>query len=285
VKFFQGRAVPSVLGVAGPLAVAAAWIPLRRIYPDLDVALVLVLVVMAVGALGSVSAALAAAASASWWFDFFDTRPYAHPAIAGAPDLATFVVLAVVGASGGWVAARWTTQRRAGKAGGEDLLLLRNAAGLIATGDEPMEVLSGIVLEVQAVLRASNCEFSAEPAVDQLPAVLVGRDGSVAHRPPRPGTPWRLAVPVWAQGHVVGHVVAAGAAAFPAVDRLRIAITLADQAGSVLAACGMIPLPPDPPLAPRLRLVDSPLPGGPLSAGEVGPASAVVTDRLLARGA
>jgi hypothetical protein len=251
------RVGAALLGVTATLAVAAAWIPFRNGHPNLDLALALVLLVMAVGALGSVAAALVSAAAAAWWFDFFATRPYGHPAIAGGQDLATFAVLAVVGAAGGAIAARATANRRGRRASGQDLLVLRNAAGLLATRNEPMEILSGIVLEVGSVLGAAECEFSAEPAAARPPAVLVSRDGSLQGRLPGAGRAGRLAVPVWAQGDVVGHIVAAVSGPVPSADRLGLAVTLSDQAGAVLVACGMAPLPPDqPPLVPRLRVVD-----------------------------
>lgn len=274
------------LGLVLPATLAAAWIPVRDSQPNVDVALALVLAVMAVGALGSVAAALVAAASAAWWFDYFDTFPYAHPAIARGTDLATFAALTAVGAAGGVLAARWTSQRRLGREEGRDLLLLLNAAGLVATGVEPVEVLGGIVADVRSALSATDCEFSTE-ALDVGHTVIATRDGELSEAAPERGA-WRLALPVWAQGSVMGHLVAVGDGPFPPRDRLVLAIALADQAGAALAACGAMPLPPDdPPLVPRLRLVrpgaapSGTAPGFGGGAGDAGSAPRLAAGRRL----
>jgi hypothetical protein len=254
------------VAVAAPAAVAAAWIPWRSTYPNLYVALALVLTVMAVGSAGSQSAALGASAAAAWWFDFFDAEPYGRPNIARGADLVTFFSLGAVGAVAGLVAARLVNHRQAELAGGRDLDRLRQAAGLVAMGQEPVEVIGAIAGDVSATMGAASCEFDSGDVLDHHP-VEVDRDGTLCE-PVTPGHGWLLSVPVWGQGAVMGRFLVEGEGELPDRSRLLLALALADQAGAFLAGIGAPPMAPVPghgdELRPRLRLM-----GGP-DAGPVG---------------
>ena len=250
------RVAAVVTGLLAPLAVAAAWIPLRQRYSSLDVALVLVLVPMAVGSLGSVPGALVAAASSAWWFDFFDTKPYAQPTIARGPDLVTFVVLAVVGASTGSLSAAYSGRRRLIRAESEDVARFRSVAELLATSSELVRVMSAIAGQISESLGLSECWFGAAgpggaPSSEAPPAPLVGRDGTC---PDEGGETWAALLPVWAQGSVLGHFVLGGPRR-PTQERLLFAVAMADQAGAALAAHGTLPPPPDEGLQPVLRVL------------------------------
>ena len=250
------RAAAVVAGLLAPAAVAAAWIPLRQRYSGLDVALILVLVPMAVGSFGSVPGALVAAASSAWWFDFFDTKPYAQAAISRAPDLVTFVVLAVVGAAVGSLSAAYSYRRRLVRAESEDIARFRSVADLLATSTELVRVLSGIAGQISESLGLSECWFGAaspggRPTDEAPDAPEIGRDGSC---PDERGEGWTALLPVWTQGSVLGHFVLVGPRR-PAQERLLFALAMADQAGAALAAHGTLPPPPDEGLHPALRLV------------------------------
>jgi len=240
-----------------PLAVAAAWIPAREHYSNLDVALLLVLVVMAVGSFGSVPGAFVAAASAAWWFDFFDTKPYAQPTIARRPDLVTFIVLAVVGAIAGATSAAYARRRLRDGVENQDMARLRSVAELLATRSELVEVISAIAGEVRDSLGLSGCWFAAagpggKPLEEVAEVPVVTRQGSCLGGP---AEEWKMLLPVWAQGDVLGHFVLEGSGRPPAQDRLVFALALADQAGAALAAHGTLPPPPDESPAPLLRVL------------------------------
>lgn len=248
------RAVALALSLVVPLAVAAAWIPARAHLSNIDIALALVLSVMLVGTTGWWPAAVLASASAAWWFDFFDTKPYAQPTIASRPDLVTFLVLAAVGAATGTVTALASSRRRADRIGDEDLVRLRRAAGLLATGSELVAVISAIAAQIGSSLGSEDCCFDAEPA--DPARGRVERDGTLAGGVPvDAGESWTVLLPVWAQGVVIGHFVLRGRDRLPARDRWLAALALADQAGAALAAYGTIPPPDQPDAVPRLRLL------------------------------
>ena len=101
----------ALVGTLGPLALAAAWIPIRLRLPNTDLALLLVLGVVAVGAFGQRSAVVTTSISAALWFEFFDTRPFERLAIARKPDLETTLVLAVVSFVAGEMTVRTVRQR------------------------------------------------------------------------------------------------------------------------------------------------------------------------------
>jgi Domain of unknown function (DUF4118) len=76
----------ALAGLAAPLALTAALIPLRGSLPNTDAALALVLVVVAVAAAGRRLAGIVAAVSAAVWFDFFlDTLRTSGSPSPGAP--------------------------------------------------------------------------------------------------------------------------------------------------------------------------------------------------------
>ncbi|HET6793366.1 MAG TPA: DUF4118 domain-containing protein [Acidimicrobiales bacterium] len=244
----------AVAGLAAPLALAAAWIPVRRSLPNVDLALVLVAAVMAVGALGSSAGALVAAGSAALWFTYFDTRPFETLVIYRAQDVATMVVMAAVGAVAGVSSARAVQQRRLRRSGDEDLARLRASAERLATTEELGDVVGAIAADIASLLGLEGCEFDASPAAGQI--ATVARDGSVSRPPGAAATP--VLLPVWAQGQLLGHFVMTPGPTAGCGDRLRLAQSLADQAGAALIAYLAPPEPPAPPpgaAGPLLRVV------------------------------
>lgn len=243
--------------LVAPFAVAGAWIPLRAHYSNLDAALLLVLVVMAVGTFGSVFGAFAAAASAAWWFDFFDTKPYAQPTIAYRPDLVTFIVLAVVGAIAGATSAAYTRRRGTERQGDADMARLRSVGELLATSTELVQIVSAIAGEIRETLGLKECWFAAAgprglPGEDVPGAPVVSREGACLVEDV---SQWEVLLPVWAQGAVLGDFILEGRGRLPPQKRFAFAVALADQAGAALAAHGTLPPPPDSSYQPLLRVV------------------------------
>ena len=77
IWFEARRESVSLLGaIFLPLAVAALMVPFRASFADAAAALVLVAVITLVATIGTRPAGYVAALSASFWFDFFLTRPY-----------------------------------------------------------------------------------------------------------------------------------------------------------------------------------------------------------------
>jgi K+-sensing histidine kinase KdpD len=261
-----------------PAGVAAAWTPLRQTLPNVDVALVLVLVVTAFGATRSRLAVVAAAASAALGFAFFDTAPFEHWTVSRQPDLETLAVLVVVGLITGELAVRWSFQRASVLAGGGDLGRVRDAAAMVASGEELVVVIGAVAEELIRLLGLKDCVYEAEERGVNM--ATVARDGTVTpvgqpamgavadrvHRA-RSGNWNDVALPVWGFGQVLGCFVLSPTVGVPLnPERLVVAVTLADQVGSAL----MVQAPPTgrqppgdqpegteaaPPLAPTLRVV------------------------------
>lgn len=247
------------LGAVGSGVVAVAWIPLRQSQSSVEVALVLVAWMSLAGASRRRAAVVGAAAGAAVGFTYFDTRPYDHWTIARGPDLATAVTLVVVGILTAELAVRLGRSRHNEAAATVQLARVRDAAALLAHGEEPVVLIGAVAEELAEAAGVAECWFSTEPLPPGTP--VVSRDGDVVL-----GGAHLLAVPVWALGSVVGHfLLRPPPDNAPPAARLRVAVTLADQVGAALAA--QAPLPPLPPgtgpdappdeLRPRLRVVQT----------------------------
>ena len=237
--------LPWALGIAIPVAVAAAWIPARNHLSNVNAALLLVAVVALVGLAGQTGPIVIGAVAAALAFDVFDTAPYGTLAISRSSDLVTTVVLALVAAGGGILVGFVQRARRSRRTGSDAFSRVRDAAALVAEGGEPALVLSTVLEEIRRLLGLRDCWYEAEPPV----AIReVTRDGQVvsaallspgrAHEIPV-GTvpPWdHVSLPVWVQGRRVGAFRLVVTPGVPLdAEHLMVAITLADQAGAALA--------------------------------------------------
>jgi hypothetical protein len=251
-------ALPAMaLGLLVPLAVAAAWIPVRTRLPNTDVALVLVVAAGAIGALGRRAGVVTAALSAALWFVIFDTVPYDRLAIAKTPDVETTLVLAVVATIVGELALRTVRHRRAVRAESEELTSVRTAAELVASGEELVLVIDAVAEQLRQLLRLSTCCFESPDG--PLPGAGVTRDGRVAASAPLAlaGAPSQVGLDVVVQHQVLGRfVLGVDAASCLGRERLLAAVTLADQVGAAFLAQAPPPLPPGAPEPTRgLRVV------------------------------
>ena len=243
-----------VLSGALPLAVAAAWIPLRDRVPNTDLALLLVLIIGSVGWLAGPTASLVSAVAAAVAFDVLDTRPYGALTMSRGDDVTTALILLATGLAVGAGSARLARYRRSQRHRADALAVVMQASGLVATGEERQLVTEALAAELLAALELVACEFHAEPPSGTRP--LVARDGRLVglFSPAGKAETLRIDLPVWCQGDVVAHYRLALGPKRPTQQELRVALSLADQAGAALANAR--PDPPPPPEHPaRLRLL------------------------------
>jgi hypothetical protein len=244
-----------------PLAVAAAWIPLRDQVPNADLALLLILTIAMVGWLIGPSASLIAAVVGAVAFDVMDARPYGTLTMSQGGDIITALILLVTGLVVGAGAARLARYRRREVHRSDALAVVMEASRLVATGtgEDRHLITAALRAELRRALQLVDCEFHAEPPNGARPSVA--RDGSLVGLLPstRGYASPQIDLPVWCQGEVVAHYRLTLGDHVPSKDELRVALSLADQAGAAMANPGERPQPPLPPQPARLRLL---LPGG-----------------------
>ena len=238
-----------VITASAALPIVLCWLLSLAISPagtglaNTTAAIALVLPVVAAAATGlrwaGVTAALAAAAS----FDFFLTAPFHDLRISDPADLETGALLLVVGLAVSEIAVR--SRRHQARLSREQGYLdgLLGTAGAVAAGSATGEQLVPVVREqLVDLLALDDCRF--DPATSYgLPhlgadggLVRLGRVVDVARR----GLPTdtAIALPVRAGGRVLGHFVLTASTRVrrPSPEQLRVAVMLADQVGSALAA-------------------------------------------------
>jgi hypothetical protein len=258
------------IGVGAALVVAVAWIPLRRQNATVDVALALVVVITAMGATGRRVAVAGTAIGAAAGFTFFDTAPYERFTVARLPDVETAVLLVVVGVVTGELAVRVARQRHSDQTVTGDLGRVREAASLLANGEELVVMIGSVADELTRLLGLRDCWFAADPV--EPGALSIEREGFL-RRCESPGPVVRsayrqgdeVALPVWGQGQILGHFVleVPVTVVWPR-EQLLVAVTLADQVGAALFAQA----PPGPPISatgPAVTVppIPSPAPSGP----------------------
>jgi K+-sensing histidine kinase KdpD len=224
-----------------PPAVAAALSGLRAQVHSTNAALVLVLVVVAVAAGGSRFAGIVAALSGTVWFDFFLTEPYLTFTIDQREDVETAVLLTATGVLVTELAL-WGRRQQARASRREGYLTgVLGAAALVAQGEaEPPVVLDFVARQITEVLGVDRCEYVAGPPTHRP---RLGQDGRVT----RDGTPIDVdraglpthdvvEVPVARGGVPLGRfvVTASTRTVWTTLEQRLVAVTLADQAASVL---------------------------------------------------
>jgi hypothetical protein len=229
------------VGVAAPVAVAAALVPLRDSMRNVNVGLVLVLVVVAVAATGGHEAGAVAAVASTLAFDFFHTRPYLHLRIDSRNDIETTVFLLAVGLGVGHLAAREQRARRSAEASMGEISRIYRVAAQAAKGDDPADVILAGQAELLDLLRLRDCRFEAPPFTTRLERLE--RSGVV---PSREYRLWRegfelppggAELPVFGRGQLLGRFVlevTPGRAV--SLEEQVVAVAIADQVGAVLAA-------------------------------------------------
>src|SRR6476469_2869384 len=93
----MSRAIGLTIAAFGPLLVAGLLVPFRDDLASANIVLVFVLVVVCGAAIGTRWSGALTAVVAAMSFDFFFTRPYQSLKIDDADDLATTLLLLVIG--------------------------------------------------------------------------------------------------------------------------------------------------------------------------------------------
>lgn len=242
-----------VLAGSIPILGSAAWIPLRDRLPNTDLALVLVLIIATVGWLGGPWASFISAVSAAGAFDVLDTRPYGALTISRASDVTTALILLLTGLLVGVGAARLARYQRSEGHRTDAFNVVMQASGLVATGEEQQLITEALSAELLQVLELTDCKLHLTPPSGKRPSVA--RDGSLVGLLVQ-GTATEIDLPVWSQGDVVAHYRLALGPKRLSREELRVALSLADQAGAAMANMDRDPPPRPQPLG-RLRLFRS----------------------------
>ena len=160
--------------VAGPV-VAGVLTPFRAALDGSHVTLLLVLVVAGVSALGLRPAGVLAAVTTGLAFDFFWTRPYGSLAIGNPADIATVLLLVVVGAAIEQLS--WQAQRQHAEALRRQgyLQTLRLAAAATTPGDSGRQI-EAVCAALATMLDADRCSFAAGNGAG---STILQLDGSV----------------------------------------------------------------------------------------------------------
>lgn len=242
-----------VLAGSIPIAVSAAWVPLRDRLPNTDLALVLVLVIATIGWLAGPRASFASAVSAAAAFDVLDTRPYGALTMSRGIDVTTALILLLTGLLVGVGAARLARYQRSEGHRADAFDVVMQASSLVATGEEQQLIAEALSAELLQVLELTDCQLHLTPPNGKRPSVA--RDGSLVGLLVQ-GTATEIDLPVWSQGDVVAHYRLSLGGKRLSREELRVALSLADQAGAAMANTDRDP-PPRPQSLARLRLFRS----------------------------
>ena len=231
----------SIAALLAPIAVAAALIPWRAGLDTADNALVLVVVIVAVASTGRRVAALLSALVAALSFDFFLTRPYYSFRITRHQDLITELLLLVVGVAVGELAARGRIHRRKAADSQETVALLHSVTELVATGQEPQDVIRAARTELGELLALRDSSFTRRDPGTAMARITPRGELTVAGRTWATedlGLPTsRVDLPVRAQGWLLGHFLLTPTRGRPVTrEHLLAAVAIADLVGAVLFA-------------------------------------------------
>lgn len=239
-----GRATLVVLAaLMAPLVVCAALAPFRGDVANTNVALVLVLVVVGAAATGRRAAGIGAALSSGVWFDFFLTEPYQQLTITDRTDLETTALLLLVGIAVTEIAL-WGRREQARSSQRVGYLAgIVSSARLVADGGVPTSALiAHVQRQIVHVLDLDECRFDAgtggaHPRLHGDGSVTRGSHVVDVERDGLP-TDDRVELLVEHAGIVRGRFLldATTRVRRPDLDQRVIAVTLAQQVGSTLAA-------------------------------------------------
>ncbi|MFI8242954.1 DUF4118 domain-containing protein [Streptomyces sp. NPDC085866] len=232
-------------GVVAPLVVAAALVPLRTDLSRTNAALVLVVVVVAVAALGSRTAGTVAALSAAAGFDFFFTRPYETFDITASGDVATAVLLLVVGLIVSRLAARARRLEVVAVTDAAHLDRIHRTAALAQSANSADIMVDHVRGELTELLGLRACRFEYGTLVGRPPRLE--KDGSVTvgrHAWDVDGAGWpegETELRAYGNGHYLGRfMLTPGPGPVPPLQARLVAVTLADQTGAALDTSGPV---------------------------------------------
>ncbi|MGZ4773384.1 MAG: DUF4118 domain-containing protein [Ilumatobacteraceae bacterium] len=225
--------VAVVLGIAAPLVIVSALVPVRNHVENTNIALGLAVIIMVAAALGGRPAAIPASFSAAVSFDFFLTRPFNSFRITGSNDVQTTVLLVLIGVIASELVERVRRSSARAAATRSELETVYRRAELAAGAESPGELISLAAQELTRLLDLKSCRYVPGPAPLTMPAL---RHNSI-RVPARvdPAAHALVALPVRAHGRLQGHLVLA----FPfdtvgvtlTSEQRHAAVALADQVG------------------------------------------------------
>lgn len=220
------------VGGLGSLFVAAGLVGVRGEISNVNVALLLVLVVLASARLGGRTAGAMAGLVAATSFDFFHTRPYGLLKIANGNDVATTLLLLVVGLVMGEVVERSTRFKDRLQDDRAQLLRLHRVATMAASAQhDDRDLVLSVSAELVETLRLRDCRFESPPFLTELPYLeLDGRRR--AYRLPAAGVYLRV---VGQRGIVGRFLLLPKPGVAVSAERVLVAISLAHAVGLALA--------------------------------------------------
>jgi hypothetical protein len=224
-----------------PLVVAAALVPLRAHTLNTSIALVMVVVEVLIALPGRRLPALIGGISAGLWFDFFQVRPYYSFTISVHNDLETTVLLVIVAVVVGELTARGRRLYTEVDQATSDIARIHAVAEMVAGAADLDQVITAVENELKDLLGLRSCRF--ETAFADRPGAFIEREGDVMYgnlrwEPSRMGLPSKeVSLVVQGQGRPFGRFVLVPTPGQPvSLDRLTVAVALADQVGAAMAA-------------------------------------------------
>ncbi|GAA3378520.1 hypothetical protein GCM10020367_58350 [Streptomyces sannanensis] len=233
-------------GLAGPLVAALALMPFRTDVSNTNMALILVVAVVAVAAIGNRFAGALAALSAAAWFDFFLTRPYQRFTIAGSRDIATAVLLLVVGLLVSQLAARARRLRLVTVTDARYLARIHDTAQMARIPGSGGAVVDFVAKQLTDILHLRGCRFEYGSLLGHPPRLEADGSVVVGHRSwdvDRHGWPeGEVEVRAFGNGRYFGRFMLQPDPGVASTLQARlVAVTLADQAGTALDTSGAVP--------------------------------------------
>jgi Domain of unknown function (DUF4118) len=238
-----------VIGGLGPIAVAAALVPLREEIDNTNLALALVVVVVLAAAAGGRGAGALGAVIAAVSYDFFLTRPYLSLTIDSADDVETTIFLLIVGLIVGEIVVRFRRTRRRAERGASEVARLHRVAELAAGGAPVDELERAVEAELVGLLQLRECFFERAPVGRPLPRLE--RNGAISGVTTRRFSgdeltlPPEVELPVLGRGRQLGRFVLVSSPTEGAsLEERTVAVALSDQLGAVLAGEDTATTPP-----------------------------------------
>jgi hypothetical protein len=232
--------IGTAVGALGALFLSFALVPLRDHIPNANMALALVIPVLLGAIIGGRIAGVTSAVVAALSFNFVFTKPYLSLRIASGDDIATFVVLAIVGLVAAEIGVR---ARRGGVAAREtrsELDRVYRVGDLSARGADVDDIVSSARAELIGLFGLVECVYEPTPTGPELPRL--GHRGALEHARLVASGDFLLPtggveVPVRGRGREYGRVVlyAAELTRAPLQKRL-VAVAIADELGATFAS-------------------------------------------------
>ena len=232
-------AIGIAIGVLTTFVLAGVLLPLRDHLPNADMALALVIPVLVGAIIGGRVSGVVTAVVAALAFDFLFTKPFLSLRIGSKDDVATFIMLALVGLVAGELGVR---ARRGGVAAREaraELDRMYRVAELSARGADIDDVVSSTRAEMIGLFDLIECVYEETRSGPELPSL--GHRGALEHARLVASGDFLLPtggveVPVKGRGRDLGRLVlyAAEETRAPLQKRL-VAVAIADELGAALA--------------------------------------------------